>query len=50
MSEQKDLCPECNGTGQSGIKVMGYHTDCAYCKGTGRRKRLDRPDREKINS
>ncbi len=36
-----DVCPECEGTGQSGVKVAGAHTDCRACKGTGRKKTED---------
>ena len=50
MSEQKDKCPACKGTGcYMGIDYIGKAdvVTCPTCNGTGEKK-LDRPDREKI--
>ena len=45
MSEQKDKCPNCKGTGM-GQFYFNKIAPCDTCKGTGRKK-LDRPDKEK---
>ena len=41
LAKAQDVCPECEGTGQSGVKVAGAHTDCRACEGTGRKKTGD---------